>query len=116
MSALRLLTSGIVRAHGSSGAGPAGEWVCALASAGAVTRLRLSFPARTSYDVVVSVAFDYRTSADDRFVVGMVVRRGSEFGHRMPVTPPQRAIAASTVRTSSTAAFRLIGLPGGHEY
>jgi hypothetical protein len=115
-SASTPLTSGIVRATRSYGVGPAAEYDFDSGSIGVVTPLRLSFPSGTSYDVVVTVAFDYRTSADDRFVVGMSVRRDSEFGHRMSVTPPQRAIAASTVRTSSTAAFRLIGLPGGHAY
>jgi hypothetical protein len=115
-SASTPLTSGIVRATRSYGVGPAAEYDFDSGSIGVVTPLRLSFPSGTSYDVVVTVAFDYRTSADDRFVVGISVRRGSEFGHRISVTPPQRAIAASTVRTSSTAAFRLIGLLGGHEY
>ena len=110
------LTSGIVRATRSYGAGPAAEYDFDSGSIGVVPPLRLSFPSGTSYDVVVTVAFDYRTSADDRFVVGMSARRDLESGHRMSVTPPQRAIEASTVRTSSTAAFRLIGLPGGHAY
>lgn len=110
------LTPGIVRATRSYGAGPAAEYDFDSGSIGVVTPLRLSFPSGTSYDVVVTVAFDYRTSADDRFVVGMLVRRDSGSGHRVSVTPPQRAIAASTVRTSSTVVFRLIGLPGGHAY
>jgi hypothetical protein len=64
----------------------------------------------------VTVSLDYHTSADDRFVVGLSVRRDSESGHRVSVTPPQRAISASTVRTSSTATFRLSAVQGGHEY
>jgi hypothetical protein len=110
------LTSGIVRATRSYGAGPAAEYDFDSGAIGVVRPLRLRFPSGTSYDVVVTVSFDYRTSADDRFVVGLSVRRDSEFGHRVSVTPPQRAIAGSTVRTSSTAVFRLVGLPGGHAY
>jgi hypothetical protein len=110
------LISGLQRATRSYGAGPSAEYDFDSGSIGVVTPLRLRFPSGTSYDVVVTVSLDYRTSADDRFVVGLLVRRDSEFGHRMPVTPPQRAIAGSTVRTSSTAVFRLVGLPGGHAY
>jgi hypothetical protein len=32
------------------------------------------------------------------------------------VIPPDRAISGSTVRTSSTASFRLADVQGGHEY
>jgi hypothetical protein len=110
------LTSGIVRATRSYGAGPSAEYDFDSGSIGVVSPLRLSFPSGTSYDVVVTVAFDYRTSADDRFVVGLSVRRDSEFGRRASVTPPRRAIAGSTVRTSSTAAFRISGLRGGRAY
>jgi hypothetical protein len=81
-----------------------------------VTPLRLSFPAGTTYDVVVTVSLDYHTSSDDRSVVGLLVRRDSAFGHRESVTPRLRAISASTVRTSTTASFRLSGIQGGHEY
>ena len=110
------LTSGIMRATRSYGVGPSAEYDFDSGSIGVVTPLRLSFPSGTSYDVVVTVSFDYRTSADDRFVVGLSVRRGSGSGHRESVTPSWRAISASTVRTSSTATFRLSAVRGGHEY
>ena len=110
------LTPGLQRATRSYGAGPSAEYDFDAGSIGVVAPFRLSFPSGTSYVVVVTVSFGYRTSADDRFVAGLSVRRGSEFGNRMSVTPPQRAISASAVRTSSTIVFRLRDLQGGHEY
>jgi hypothetical protein len=110
------LTSGIMRATRSYWAGPSADYESDSGSIGLVTPLHLSFPSGASYDVVVTVSLDYHTSADDRFVVGLSVRRDSEFGHRVSVTPPQRTISASTVRTSSTATFRLSAVQGGHEY
>jgi hypothetical protein len=110
------LTSGIKRATRSYGVGPSAVYDFDVGTIGTVMPLRLSFPSGTAYDVVVTVSLDYRTSADDRFVIGLLVRRDSEFGHRESVTPPERAISPSTVRTSSTVAFRLHDLHGGHEY
>lgn len=110
------LTSGITRATRFYGNGPSAEYDFDSGSIGGVVPLRLSFPAGTTYDVVVTVSLDYRTSSDDRFVVGMTARRDSEFGHIESVSPRERAISRSQARTSTTASFRLSDLEGAHEY
>lgn len=110
------LTSGIARATRYYGIGPSADYDFDSGSIGGVVPLRLSFPAGTLYDVVVTVSLDYRTSADDRFVVGVTARRDSEFGQIASVAPKERTISASQARTSTTASFRLSDLQGGHEY
>jgi hypothetical protein len=110
------LTSGITRATRYYGGGPSADYSFDSGTIGMVAPLRLSFPAGTTYDVVVTVSLDYRTSADDRFVVGMSARRDAKFGHLESVSPKKRAISASQARTSTTASFGLSDLQGGHEY
>jgi hypothetical protein len=110
------LTPGIKRATRSYAVGPSADYDFDSGTIGTVTPLQLSFPSGSAFDVVVTVSLDYSTSADDRFVTALLVRRDSEFGHREPATPPERAIAASTVRTSSTVVFRIRHLQGGHTY
>jgi hypothetical protein len=110
------LTPGIKRATRSYGVGPSADYDFDSGTIGIVSPLQLSFPSGTEYDVVVTVSLDYRTSAGDRFIIGLLVRRDTEFGHRESVTPAKRAISASTIRTSSTVVFRLRHLQGGHEY
>lgn len=110
------LTPGITRATRFYGGGPSADYSFDSGTIGMVAPLRLSFPAGTTYDVVVTVSLDYRTSADDRFVVGMAARRDSKFGHLASVSPEERAISPSQARTSTTAVFRLSDLPGGHDY
>ena len=78
--------------------------------------LRLTFPAGATYDVVITVSMDYRTSAGDRTIVSAPVRRGGEFGDVMPVLPMSRALAEATRRSSTTAMFRLSDLRGGRRY
>lgn len=110
------LTSGVMRATRYYGVGPRAEYDFDVGSIGVVQPLRLAFPAGERYDVVVTVSLDYRTSADDRFVLGLLARRGTEFGHRETVRPDSRAIAASTVPTSASATFLVKDLPGGRDY
>ena len=109
------LTSGVTRATRFYGVGPSADYDFDSGSIGGVVPF-VSFPAGTTYDVVVTVSLDYRTSADDRFVLGMTARRDSEFGHIESVSPRERAISRSHARTSTTASFRLSDLQGGHEY
>jgi hypothetical protein len=96
--------------------GPSAQYHFDSGGIGDVAPLHLSFPAGTAYDVVVTVSLDYQTTADDRFVVGLWARRDAEFGHTESVSPAKRPISASTVRTSTTASFRLTDIQGGHEY
>jgi hypothetical protein len=110
------LTSGIARATRFYGVGPSADYAFDSGSIGGVVPLRLSFPAGTTYDVVVTVSLYYHTSSDDRFIVDLCVRRDSEFGHLESVSPEERAISASVARTSTTASFRLTDLEGGHDY
>ena len=110
------LMTGMARATRFYGVGPSADYAFDSGSIGGVVPLRLSFPAGTTYDVVVTVSFDYRTSPDDRFVVAVGARRDSEFGQRESVVPEERAISASQARTSTTASFRLSDLEGGHDY
>jgi hypothetical protein len=110
------LTAGITRATHFYGVGPSADYDFDSGSIGTVEPLRLAFPAGTTYEVVVTISLDYHTSADDRFVVGLSVRRDSEFGHRESAAPPKRAISSSTAWTSTTASFRLSNIEGGHEY
>ena len=110
------LASGIARATRFYGVGPSADYSFDSGSIGGVVPLRVSFPAGTMYDVVVTISLDYRSSPDDRFVVDMGVRRDTEFGHQESVAPEERAISASQARTSTTASFRLSDLEGGHDY
>jgi hypothetical protein len=106
----------IVRATRFYGPGPSADYDFDNGNIGTVSALRTTFPAGATYDVVVTISMDYRTSADDGFIVGLWARRGSEYGHRVPVLPSARAISASTGRTSTSAIFRLSDLRGGREY
>lgn len=110
------LTAGLMRATRVYGTGPSADYSGDVGNIGVVTPLHITFPAGRSYVVVVTISLDYRTSPDDRFVVGALVRRDSQYGHKEPVVPSERAISVSTSRTSTTACFRLVALRGGHEY
>lgn len=110
------LAPDVARATRSYGVGPRADYDFDYGSIGTAQPLRLAFPGGATYDVVVTVSFDYRTSADDRFVVGLLARRSTEFGHRETVRPPTRAIPASTIPTSTSATFLLKGLVGGRDY
>lgn len=81
-----------------------------------VNALRLTFPAGTTYDAVVTMTLDYRTSPDDRFIAALVLREGAQFGPIIVTVPHARPVQASTVRTATTATFRLSRLTGGTEY
>jgi len=65
---------------------------------------------------VITIAMNYRTSADDRFVVSPLVRRDGRYGPIVDVRPQVRAVAASTKPTGGTTAFLINGLRGGHAY
>jgi len=108
--------TGIIRATHFYGQGPTADYDFDNGSIGTASPLRLTLPAGTTYDVVVTISLDYRTSPEDEFVVGLSARRDSEHGHRVASLPAARAISASTVRTSTTALFRLSDLRGGREF
>ena len=110
------LRSGITRATRFYRVGPSAEYSYEYGSIGGVLPLVVSIPEGATYDVVVSVTLDYRTSPDDRFVVGLWVRRGSEFGDHQRVAPRERPLSPSTTRTTTSASFRLSDVPGGHDY
>jgi hypothetical protein len=107
---------GLVRASRSWGVGPAASYDFDNGNIFTVTPIQVSLAAGSAYDVVVSVSLDYRSSPDDRFVVGLVVRDDAQYGPLMTVKPAQRAVSASRAWTSTTALFRLTGLEGGHVY
>jgi hypothetical protein len=108
--------SGTIRATRFYQAGPSAKYDFDYGSIGTVSALRRTLPAGATYDVVVTLSMDYRTSPTDRFIVGLLVRLDAEYGHRVSTEPSVRAIAASTVRTSTTAVFRPSDIRGGHEY
>ena len=108
--------TGIIRATRFYGPGPSADYDFDYGSIGTVSALRTTFPAGATYDVVVTISMDFRTSPDDRFIVGLWARRDSEYGHRVLTLPSARAVAASKVQTSVTAVFRLSDLRGGREF
>ena len=65
---------------------------------------------------MVTISMDYRTSADDTFVVGPLVRRDDRFGPVVNATPEEHAVPTSTTETSSTTVFLINDLAGGHDY
>jgi hypothetical protein len=96
--------------------GPSAEYDFDSGSIGVVRPLRVSFAAGTTFDVVITIAMNYRTSADDRFVVSPSVRRDGRYGPVVDPRPQARAVAASTKPTGGTTAFLINGLRGGHTY
>ena len=68
--------TGIIRATRFYGVGPSARYSGDSGSIGAACpTLRLTFPAGATYDVVVTISMDYRTSAGDRTIVSAPVRR-----------------------------------------
>jgi hypothetical protein len=108
--------AGLLRASRWWKVGPSAQYDFDNGVIGQVTPLQVALPEGANYKVVVSVSLDYRTSPDDRFVVGALVRKDAEFGYVVDAFPRQRAVSASSVRTSTTALFQLSGLEGGHVY
>ena len=94
------------------GVGPSAVYDFDSGSIGIVRPLRLSFASGTTFDVVITIAMNYRTSADDRFVVSPSVRRDGRYGPIVDVRPQARAVDASTKPTGSTTVF-LITVYGG---
>jgi hypothetical protein len=98
------------------GVGPSAVYDFDSGTIGVVGPLRLSFASGTTFDVVITIAMNYRTSADDRFVVSPLVRRDGRYGSIVDARPQARAVAASTKPTGGTTAFVINGLRGGHTY
>lgn len=96
--------------------GPSAEYDFDSGAIGEVRPLRLSFASGNTFDLVIMISMDYRTSADDRFVVAPLVRRDGRFGPVVHARPVRRAVAPSTAPTSSTTAFVIDDLRGGHTY
>lgn len=97
--------------------GPSADYSFDAGNIGVVDALRLTLPAGQTYDVVVTLSMDYRTSPrPDRFNAGVTVRDGAEFGAIVPTTPSERSVGASQVDTSTTLTFQVSGLTGGTEY
>lgn len=109
--------TGLIRSTRYWDVGPAATYDFDSGGISEVTALRLTFPAAATYDAVVTVTLDYKTSPpDDRFNASILVREGAEFGPAVHATPSQRPLRASTARSSVTLTFRLSGLTGGTEY
>jgi hypothetical protein len=110
------LATEIIRSTQFYGTGPSAVYSFDTGSIGGVSALRMTLPAGGTYEAVVSISMDYRTSERDGFVVGLWARRDSEFGDRVSVTPRDRAIRASAAQTSTTAVFRISDLQGDVDY
>jgi hypothetical protein len=109
--------TGLIRTTKSWDVGPSAEYGSDFGSIGEVHPLRLTLPSGSTYDAVVIVALDYRTSpSPDRFVARLVVREGERFGPIIASDPKGRPLAVSTSRSSATLMFQLTGLQGGTEY
>ena len=109
--------TGLIRSTRFWGVGPSADYDFDSGNIGTVQALRLTFPAGAYYDAVVTMSLAYRTSPPgDRFVAGVLVRRGAKFGPVVHPSPNQSPIAPSTVRSSVTLTFRLTSLRGGTEY
>jgi len=106
----------VARATRYYGIGPSAEYGSDFGSIGEVSQLRISSPSGTTFDVVVTISMDYRTSADDTFVVGALVRRDDRFGPVVDARPEERVDAAATTETSSTTVFLIDAMAGGHDY
>jgi hypothetical protein len=94
------------------GIGPSAHYDFDAGSIGEVRPLRVPFASGSPVDVVITISMDYRTSADDEFVVAPLVRRNGRFGPVVRTRPRGRVVAASTTWTSSTTAFLIGGLRG----
>ena len=90
--------------------GPSAEYGLDYGNIGVVDPVMFPLPAGT-YDVVVTLSFDVRTSANDTFDVGV---RGDDGDVR--VAPWHRAVAGTGSWDSTTVAFRARGLDGGATY
>lgn len=109
--------TGLIRTTKSWDVGPSAEYGSDFGSIGEVHALRLTLPAGSTYDAVVTVALDYRTSpSPDRFVTRLVVREGERFGPIIASDPNGRPLAVSTSRSSATVTFQMADLQGGIEY
>jgi hypothetical protein len=109
--------AGVIRSTRYWDDGPAASYSSDSGNIFTVPPLQLTFPAGSTYDAVVTLTLDYATSAPrDRFIAGVAIREGAEFGPTVRTTPNQRPVAASTVRTTVTLTFRRLGLAGGTEY
>jgi hypothetical protein len=107
---------GTLRGTQLYGEGPSASYSGDVGAIGGVSPLRLTFPAGRTYDVLVTVSLDYRTSRGDRFVVDLGVRRDTEFGQRVRVLPARRDLRAAPSGSTATVLFRMLDLKGGREY
>lgn len=109
--------SGLIRTTKNWATGPSAEYAFDFGNIGIVQPLRLTLPGGQTYDVVITLAMDYRTSPrPDRFIAGVSVRDGAEFGPMVPTTPSARSVDSSPVDASTTLTFQVSGLTGGTEY
>jgi hypothetical protein len=90
--------------------GPSAVYGLDYGNIGVVDPTMLALPPGT-YDVVVTLSFDARTSANDTFDVGV---RGDDGEPR--ITPWHRPIAGTGTWDSTTVVFRAVGLAGDDTY
>ena len=90
--------------------GPFAEYGLDYGSIGLAPPASLTLPSGT-YDVVLTLSFDLRTSENDSFVVSV---RGDD--GEVAVVPRERAVAGTGSADSTTVAFRVRGLAGGATY
>jgi hypothetical protein len=109
------LISGISRATRYYPTGPSADYEFDNGNIGVVPAMVVALPAG-SFDVVITVSLDHRTSRGDRAIVAMSVRRDEEFGPRERVAPTERPLPRSSVSATTTTSFRLKDVAGGHDY
>jgi hypothetical protein len=66
------------------------------------------------YDVVVTVSFNYRASADDRFSAGATLLTSG--GRRIHLSPALRFVSPSPSFSSTTLVWRATGLSSATRY
>jgi hypothetical protein len=108
--------AGMIRTTKSWDTGPSAEYDYDSGNIGVVNALRLTLPAGTTYDVVITVSLDYRTSPPpDRLVVQVGIREGARYGPNVATDPGGRPVASSASRSSTTITCQA-RLDGGTEY
>jgi hypothetical protein len=113
-----VLAPGTLRAFRAYGQGPTAIYQRDVGKIGGVLPLDISLPPGGAYDVIVSLSFNYRTKGTATFVIGVDAREGSLWpsGSKVDVSPAERPLHASPLRSATTLMFRMTDLAGGTDY
>lgn len=103
----------VTRLTGYFKVGPSAEYEGDAGGIGGVDPIRVQVPSGT-YDAVVTISFDYRTSGDAPFVAGVLVRVGPGlYGKVMKGVPDDVRLRPAPRGASGTGRFLIRGLKGG---